>query len=305
MHLDPSQLNRAKKLFVLGNSTDMLFTALEGLGAELSVRWRAADHGGNLSQPMRQYVERIRVLSAAIVYASNRFTDILFRQQEIDWKKEVLAYIPKSDVFDQASDQKASSWRMFMGLAIKDFHVDISSLMDALAPIVIQVESKLKTKDVNSLPGWADIQKGTRRSYRKQLSNDICKIIDDTDRWWPSVKKVRDLLTHRKHDRIIFGNSDDGLLFQIYDQTMHPSIKLPSVLYRKEKYVVDFDLYSAFVLAELVVLLDEIGNAIASKLGISKNSLAQMCQREVVKSVAKSIERLIQATEESLSGIKP
>ena len=109
MHLDPSQLSRAKKLFVLGKSTDMLFTALEGLGVELGVRWRAADHGGNLSQSLSQYVERIRVLSGAISYTSNRFTDILFRQQEIDWKKEGLAYVPKSDVFDQASDPKASS----------------------------------------------------------------------------------------------------------------------------------------------------------------------------------------------------
>jgi hypothetical protein len=283
----------------------MLFTALEGLGVELGVRWRAADHGGNLSQSLSQYVERIRVLSGAISYTSNRFTDILFRQQEIDWKKEVLAYVPKSDVFDQASDPKASSWRMFMGLSIKDFHVDIVSLMDALAPVLIQTESKLKPKDVNRLPGWATIQRGTKCSYRKELSHDLCKIIDGTDRWWPSVKEVRNLLTHRKHDRIIFGNSEDGLLFQIYDQTMRPSIELPSVLYRKEKYVVDFDFYSAFIFAELIILFDEIGNAIASKLGITRNNLAQMCQREVVKSVAKSIERLIQATEKLLSRVGP
>jgi len=296
MHFDSSQLYRAKKLFALGNTTDILFTSFEGLGAELGTRWRATDQAQKLSKSMREYVIRIKELSEAIGYASDRFTDLLIRQQEIAWKKEALAYETKSDVFSQASDPKALVWQMYMGLAIKDFHVDVGSLMDALAPVVIQVESKLKSKDKRNLPGWADIQQGTNRSYRQQIPDDLRKVVDSTDRWWPSVKKVRHLLTHRKHDRIIFGNSEDGFLFQIYDPSRRPAVVLPQVLYRKGKNVVDFDLYSGFVLVELVTLLDDLGNIIAPKLGIHINGISKMYQREVSKSIADSIERLIQMT---------
>jgi len=293
MKVDLARLYRARELLVTDETTDILLTTLEGLGVELSNRWRSVGQVQGLSQAMQDYLARARAVSDAIIYASERLTEVFIRHRCIDWMRNELAYETNPDIFAQASDPKAQSWRLFMGLAIKDFHVDIGSLMDALAPVIIQAKGKLKSKDKSNLPGWADIQSGTKRSYREQLAVDLCAAVDSTDRWWPGVKKVRDLLTHRKHDRIIFGNYEDGILFQVYDESRHPKIVLPQVLYGKGKNVVDFDLYSAFILAEVVTLLDELGKIIAPKLQISETGLAQRCLRVVDKSVGQSIERLI------------
>ena len=119
------------------------------------------------------------------------------------------------------------------------------------------------------------------------------------------MKEVRDLVTHREHDRIIFGNSEDGLLFQIYDGRRSPTMLLPQVLYPKGHNVVDFDLYSAFVIAEMVMLFDDLGTTIAPKMQIPQESIARMSLRLVEKSVAQSIERLIQLVGQSgLGGSK-
>lgn len=293
MHADSSRLHRVRKLFVSGDSTDILFTTLEGLGAELSNRWMAIGNDQGLGKAMRENVARTKALSEAIAYASERLTEVLARQQLIGWMKSVLAYETNPDIFAQASDPKAQSWRLYMGLAIKDFHVAIGSLMDALAPVVIQVKSELKLEDRVKLSGWAYIQQGPKRTYREKLPNDLRDIVDSADRWWIAIKKVRNLLTHRKHHRIIFGNSEDGLLFQVYDQSRFPEIQLPAVLYREGNNVVDFDLYSAFVLAEVLTLFDDLGNAIAPKMHIAANNVSQMYLRVVNKSLAQSIEHLI------------
>ena len=59
----------------------------------------------------------------------------------------------------------------FLGLSIKDFHVDIISFMDSLAPVIIQAESSLKFKNRQNTPGWTDIQKDLERSYRTKLGS--------------------------------------------------------------------------------------------------------------------------------------
>ena len=210
--------------------------------------------------------------------------------------RQALDYKAESDIIAQASDLKAASWRMFLGLAIKDFHLDVSSLMDSLAPVIIQVNGQLKSADKVRLPGWEAITSGsrTRRNYRKQLSTDIANIVDKTESWWSGIKEVRDLVAHRKHDRIVFGDPEDGLLFQIYDQVTGPKIFIPQVLFQTGLHVVDFDLYFAFVITEVITLLDDLGVAIAPVMQIPQASCAQMSLRMVDKSVAQSIERLIQ-----------
>ena len=294
IRLDSSRLHRARELFMPSDSTDIFVNSLEGVGVELGNRARAIGKTQGLSTAMREYVARASTLSAAISYASDRMTEVMIRHQEIGWMRTALAYETQPDVFAQVSDPKAVSWRMFMGLAIKDFHIDISSLMDALAPVVIQTKSKLESKDMGRLPGWAEIESSSKSIYRKQLADDLLGVVDSTDRWWPVVKEVRNLVTHRKHNRIIFGNSEDGLLFQVYDRSRKPKILLPQVLYQKGYNVVDFDLYSAFVIAEVVTLFDDLGTAIAPKMQVSQKGIARMSLQVVEKSVAQSIERLIQ-----------
>ncbi len=292
--IDLQRLNLIYDRFQIGSSSDVLTTSIEGLGTELNNRYLAIRNSQSLRQPIKDYITKIHALSQAINYMSKRFTDLLIRQQEINWMKQELAYETSPDVFAQASDPKAALWRSFMALAIKDFHIDMSSLMDSLAPVIIQAEGKLKSKDQSSLPGWPDIQNGTKRSYRTNLSDELQAVIDTADTWWVSIKKVRDLLTHRDHDKIIFGNSEDGLLFQVYDPKRRPQILLPMVIYRKSKNVVDFDLYSAFLFAQVILLLDDLGKIIATKMNISQDITSQNRLRMVDKNIAKSINNFVQ-----------
>ena len=202
MRLDSSRVRRALSLFRSSERDCILCTTLEGLGAELGNMSASIGSVPGLNKAILEQMERAKSLSASISYVSRRFTELLMRLQEIEWKKEALAYDPTRDGFDLITDRTANRWRMFMALAIKDFHVDIGSLMDALAPVVIQAAGELKQKDQTKLPGWADVQCGTQRSYRATLPPNLLSVVDDADGWWPAVKKVRNLLTHQDHENI-------------------------------------------------------------------------------------------------------
>ncbi|MFC1943089.1 hypothetical protein ACFLWO_00705 [Chloroflexota bacterium] len=292
IQLDLSHLSRIEKLFIPGNSTDTLVISLEGLGAELSNRVGAFKNAPNSITSLSAYLTRASKLAEAISYTSDRLTDVLARHRQIRWMRHSLDYSAVSDAFAQAEDPTAAAWRIFLGLAIKDFHLDISSLMDSLAPVIIQVNGELKPGDTAHLPGWKDIK--NKGKYRKQISSDMADIVDKSERWWASIKEVRNLVAHRKHDRIVYGNPEDGLLFQIYDQVTEPKIKIPYVLHQPGSHVIDFDLYSAWVTAEVIILLDDLGTAIGPTIPIPQAIFAQMNLRWVEKSVAQSIDGLIQ-----------
>ncbi len=110
-------------------------------------------------------------------------------------------------------DDESYRRRMYLGMAIKDFHVDVVSLMDSVAPALIQINGQLKPKDKKTLPGWPDIQPGSNRGYRQNLPDDLRELVDSANRWLPTVKKVRDVLTHRDHHTLIFGKPSDGILY--------------------------------------------------------------------------------------------
>ncbi|MFB3886934.1 MAG: hypothetical protein ACE144_17045 [Thermodesulfobacteriota bacterium] len=294
MRVDPLRVRRALSLFVSSVPDCILCTSLEGLGAELGNMSASIGRVPDLPEALLKQIGQAKALSGSISYAARRFTDLLMRLQEIEWKKDTLAYDPTQDAFDLVSDPTANRWRMFMALAVKDFHVDVGSLMDALGAVVIQGGAGgLKNKNRTSLPGWADIQSGTKRSYRTRLPSNLLIIVDDADEWWPAVKKVRDLLTHRDHEKIIFGHPSEGLLFQVYDRSMFPKIALPAITFRTQGRVVDFGLYSALVLSELITLLDDIGRVLCPMVGVNPDRASTMCLRGIPEAVYRSIERLL------------
>ncbi|MFC2072616.1 hypothetical protein ACFLUU_07970 [Chloroflexota bacterium] len=295
--LELSRLRRASRLFKSNGRTDVLVTNLEGLGAELSNRAMAIGNAPGLAANIQEYGDRAKKLSSAVNYASDRLGEVLARLRLINWLTDALSYQTPEDLIAQVSDPKVVAWRTYMGLAVKDFHTDLGSLMDALAPVVTQTERGLGAKQQKRPPGWSDLsgdESNARSSkYRALVPQALLDIVDETKRWWPPIKSVRDIMTHREHDRIVFGNSEDGLLFQIYDRSRTPKIVLPQVLYSKGYNVVDFGLYSAFIVAEFLTLFDDIGNAIAKQWQISRDMAAQMSIRIVEKPVRGSIRRLI------------
>ena len=292
MRLDPARVRRVLSLFGSSGHDFILCTTLEGLGVELGNIAASIGSVPSLNKTLAEKMEKANSLSGSISYVSRRFTELIMRLQEIEWKKETLTYDPTRHGFDVIEDPTAKHWRMFMALAIKDFHVDIGSLMDALAPVVIQAAGELKNKDRNKLPGWADIQCGTQRSYRATLPANLLGVVDDADGWWTAVKKVRNLLTHQDHEKIIFGHPSDGILFQVYDREMAAKIVLPALAYQEQGRVVDFGLYSALVLSEIVTLLDDLGRIVGPIVCVDADHAATMCLREIPVAVYRSVGRL-------------
>lgn len=234
-----------------------LVTTFGRLGGEVHVRHatlRAIDQ----SDPSSAEIERLAPLSRLFTYASLRQSDLFTRLSTVECLKEV---------FSERSGDDAFLWHSVGGLAIKDFHVDLSAVMDALAPVVIEATVGLKPKDREKLPAFPDIQAGAMRSYRDALPDPIRHVIDSTDRWWPEVKRVRDIVTHREHQKIAFGHANDGLLFQAYDSTMKPLVHQPASLVANGNSVAEFELYSTSLLAEVLVLMDELGRAISTEWG--------------------------------------
>jgi hypothetical protein len=186
-------------------------------------------------------------------------------------------------------------WHVFAGLGIKDFHVDMASLMDSIAPVVTQVKGDVAKKAWSS--GFSTVQtKGQYRNgkHKDDIPSDICKTIDQTDRWWPVVKEVRDILVHREHQSGVFERPSDGILFQVYEGLHDPQILDQRLMYAGGHNVIDFSLYSAFVLAEVLTFLDELGTQIAAHLNIG--SMVGSLRIGDFKSLVSSLERLASST---------
>jgi hypothetical protein len=143
---------------------------------------------------------------------------------------------------------------------------------------VLQVKGTYENKNSDYSPGFSrDVREDKGKRYRKHISPDVLKVIDQTDCWWPSVKDVRDVVIHREHDRLVFPQLGDGdsLLFQVYQGWAIPIVLVPdSAMYPKRKNVVDFSLYSGFVMAELLVFLEDLADTIAQHLKIQSPTSA-------------------------------
>ena len=197
-------------------------------------------------------------------------------------------------ILSSAKEDEQRLWGIYAGLAIKDFHFDLSSFMDSLAPVIIQVQGTLRPKDRKQLPGFPDVQSSTQRSYRNGIPNDLLDIIDRTDTWWPSVKTARDILAHREHLKIVFGAPTQGVLFQIYKKQQQAVLIDPALLWPGGRDVVDFDLYFAFVISEVLVLLEELSERITVHLHFSKESLTPAMREGDFDQLVTAMDKLIE-----------
>lgn len=235
---------------------------------------------------MNRSSNRIQILAAASRHVDLRLTELFARFQQIEWMDWIVSNPHSAD-----NDIR----RPCLALAIKDFHIDVASLMDSLAPVIIQIEGHLKTRDKEHPPGWATLSQGAKADYRKNIrDSELLLIVDSTERWWPIVKQVRNLLVHREHIKIIFGKPSDGILFQIYEATLTPKIIDADLLYQRGKNVVDFTLYSATVLAEILCLLDDIGRHLALQMKIASDGIAPSMRLGYFKNIVGALEHLLQ-----------
>lgn len=280
--LIPERIEKAQALFhKTPNSNECkIITTFENLGNEIGLRYLSLFQ----RNPQEAIQKSQRLLVKMFNYTSLRTSDLFFRLEEINWLQ---------DEFKKNEGKGVRSWHIFGALAIKDFHFDVSALMDSLATVIIQVSAGIKSKDQKNLPGFPDIQSGTKRSYRKKIPLDVINIIDATDRWWPSIKKIRDILTHREHYKLVFSGPNQGILFQIYVSGHKPKIIDDSFMWTSGRNVVDFRLYSSFVTAEILLFMEEIGVALAGQLNLRVETLTPSWRIGEYQYLIDSMDRLI------------
>lgn len=228
--------------------SDILVLSLECLGSTIqqkSVRFRVAG--------CENTDNKDSFLAELYKYLSFRLTEIFKRLELINWMRE--------KIIESIADNVSEDWLLYGSLIIKDFHIDIISLLDSVAPVIIESAIGLKSKDRVKLPGFPDIKKRSKRSYRKKLPDNLKALIDLTESWESDVKKIRDILMHRDHMHTVFGKPQEGIFFQIYSPgLLDPQLLDPAVLRENSKNVVDFRLYSADIVSEIIVFLDKLGS---------------------------------------------
>lgn len=248
---------------------DNLHSHFESLGNELSIRSQVLT-GAQASRRGAGF-QRIKLEAATFRYASLRLSDLFDRLELLEWIRREIAKVPELERIQAMTgpiDEHPWMWNVFAGLTIKDFHADVSSTMDAIAPLVIYAFGEVKKGDT---PGFADIQKGTKRTYRERLPQDCFDIIDATNTWWPIIKKVRDTLVHRDHFKLVFPGlgDDESLLFLAENNSHVPLVTEQRLMFTKGRNVIDLTLYTGLVVAHLLAFMDEISKDIAQNMNIS------------------------------------
>jgi hypothetical protein len=259
--LNPSRVEKAIALFGSGDVgpggyPHSVTISFEAVWADMHMRALVLQQSGLKSTRLRESVDLARLFQ----YASFRFQELLSRLWYLDSLRRQCEAMGKE-----------SPWFSFAGLAIKDFHVDLGSLMDAVAPGVIRASGAVDLSSQKKLPGFADVNGDSQRSatFRLGIGEKLLGLIDSTAAWWRPIKGIRDILAHREHTKVVFGGPTDGVLFQLYDRgLMEPRVVDKRLLWEHGENVADFGLYSAAVMSELLCFLDDLGVALADCLGV-------------------------------------
>ena len=260
--VDLGRIKKAMSLFHAGSSPEehILSTQFESLGSEVIVRAKVMESAHNKSSNSQS----LKALARFFEHASLRFSDVLTRLNFID---EIQREFIEKDI------KLFSPWYLWAALLIKDFHIDVISLIDSTSPIAIQGTIGLDHKDFKKPPGFVDLLPSIKRSYRKKMPESTIRVIDSTMGWYMDVKRVRDILAHRENVRIVFGLPSDGILFQVYESLYTPQILDVCFLLPNAKNVVDFHLYSAFIVAEILLFMEDLATEVMVSLRLAPGGL--------------------------------
>lgn len=242
----------------------------------------AASALGLLGSTDSPNAERADRLARASGYVMQRLSEIFVRLSFLHWLRR------------QFADSEGSEfWRAFASLAVKDFHADVASLMDSVAPMIILIDNELKKDDRDKPPSFADVLASSKRTYRTLLADDVRALVDATASWWPAVKNVRDSLIHRKHYRIVFSNPQAGFYFQVYSRDDTALIDDAILKAPTGTQIVDFSLYSVWVVSEIIYFFDMLGEILAARYSLPKELLVAGGRKGDVRPFQAALQELI------------
>jgi len=146
-----------------------------------------------------------------------------------------------------------SLWSIYTSCDISFFHVELRSVFDYLAKIIITLSdsylpSKIRKGSFRTLRQWVFKEDDNAQ----KLGRDLARIVQSCG-WFDSLRAYRDSIVHRGDHILIFPH-EDRILFQIY-QGVQGRIRIPEIMF--DKNVVDFELYAGLYIGYLMAYLEE------------------------------------------------
>lgn len=155
-------------------------------------------------------------------------------------------------------------WRLYCGLDIEHFFIELRSILDYAARCIAAVADRPGTvpgESMNELRNWLDRNPGNA----SRLGIDLVPIVHSHPRF-PDIKDVRDEIVHRGGLTMLYGSPGEGLLFQVH-QSWRPIVTAPEEAMTPEG-LIDFRRYGSLLFAELLVFLERLGTGLAQRLPV-------------------------------------
>jgi hypothetical protein len=152
----------------------------------------------------------------------------------------------------QANDFLRSRWPYFAAADIQAVQVDLRSILDyvALTARLLLNKPGQAPKSFRALLDWAD-------SHPARIPKELRDLLLPQRDWFMQVRRVRDSFVHFGAHAIVFGDPEEGILFQVYRGGFENSISGPALMWNDN--VAYFDRYIAVVMGQLLAFLEEFG----------------------------------------------
>jgi hypothetical protein len=158
------------------------------------------------------------------------------------------------------------NWIFFASVDIEHFFVELRSIMDYVAEIIVCTAKKrgqlpkevAKTTSFEVLKNWVPRAPGNRA----RLGNEISGVIESA-KWFSSVRLIRDELVHEGGFALVFMEPKEGILFQVYSGFKN-LVNHEIIMYNYN--VAYFDRFVAIYFSHLLIFLERFAKAIRSIL---------------------------------------
>lgn len=239
----PFLKNASTALFINGNSwcwRGSFLNCSASLGFDLSstLEWR-------LLIPIRDPVSNI----------IQDVWNLCTLASRMDWFRDIA-------IQDNWCDRHPFQWSLYTGLDIQQFHVELRSILDYAATILVKLADKPEQVRGNDsfekLSQWSEAEP----SAENKLGNQVSAVIR-SGCWYKNIRQIRDNIVHYGANAFVFGEPTKGILFQVSKHFIN-QINIRELMWNEN--VVDFELYAGLYFARLLELLEKLGNLISGRI---------------------------------------
>lgn len=158
-------------------------------------------------------------------------------------------------------------WASFAGTDIEHFFVELRSIMDYVAEIIVctarhpeQLPKKeSKSPSFERIKNWAV---DNNEQSAKILGKDITNVIISAE-WFQCIRSIRDELVHNGGFTLVFMEPNEGILFQVHKRFKN-LVNHELMMYNDN--IAYFDRFVAIYFSHLLLFLERLAKAIRSIL---------------------------------------